>query len=109
MRHSLCPTCGHPIAVKSSVDKLGALLQGRQRQLFEIVESAGTAGITSMAIFERMYADRSDGGPESGPRIIPIMRRQLNPKLRPIGLQIVCRGRMYGRYFLETIKTEERT
>lgn len=108
MRHSLCPTCGHPIAVKSSVEKLGALLQGRQRQLFEIIEAAGTAGISSARIFDRMYGDDIDGGPDSGPRIVAVMRMQLNRKLVPIGLHIVCRGRMYGRYFLETIKTGER-
>jgi hypothetical protein len=71
--------------------------------MFEIIESAGQGGISGAVIFERIYADDSDGGPESGPKIISVMKGQLNKKLLSVGLQIVCRGRMHSLYFLEAI------
>ncbi len=80
---SVCPTCGHPIPPTP----VAAALVGKQRQLFEIVQSAGVVGITSMAILRRLYADDPSGGPES-PNIISVMVRIINQKIRKFGLKI---------------------
>jgi hypothetical protein len=100
MKHSLCPTCGHPVTVLLAVEKLGVILAPRQRQLYELVEKAGTAGIAAGAIFERMYANDPDGGPDSGSSIVSVMVRQLNKKLYTTGLEIRSSRGPYALYRL---------
>jgi hypothetical protein len=105
--NKLCPACGYPRALQVSPKTLRLLFLGKQRRLFEIVEKAGTAGMPSPELFQRVYADEPDGGPESGPLIINVMINKMNNKLAPWGVMIHSVGYASG-YRLGIIKEEER-
>ena len=79
-----CECCGHP----RNADKIAGTLQGKQRHFFELVQSAGQAGISPRIIVEHLYAADPNGGPESADTNAPVMARQLNIKLRDFGIAI---------------------
>jgi hypothetical protein len=88
-RIATCPHCGHPI----ETDKAAAILAPRQRALFEIVAAAGTPGISVADCMARLYGGDPGGGPDDV--IISVMARNINVRIQPLGLQLVC-GRGAG-------------
>jgi hypothetical protein len=76
-----CPHCGHPV---SDVD---TSFVGIQLLMFKILKSAGSAGITKAFIFERIYGNRADGGPQSN-RTLNIYRIRMRERLAECGLKI---------------------
>lgn len=95
-----CKCCGQTLPDTST---FGLRLIGRQRKLLGVVQRAGAEGVPMQAIFDRLYADDADGGPETGFNVVRVMVSQLNRRLRPLGKEISAisiGGGNYGRYVL---------
>lgn len=74
---------GHRIYLRRTFFRLGcALLLG--------------GWLPKQALFDLLYGDREDGGPDSGPKIVEIMMSQMKPRFARIGLEIRASG-PYGR------------
>jgi hypothetical protein len=82
-----CPTCGHPMRLEIPASDISSLLPKYQRRLYEVLLSAGSAGLDSASIYARIYADDPNGGPQSF-SAIGANARQLNVKLARIGLGV---------------------
>lgn len=98
-----CPTCGQtlPFALKFSVS-----LSPMQRKLVERVHRAGREGICSTDLFDFMYGDDPNGGPEHGVKSLASFICQLNYKIRADGKRVRApKGgmRMPGNYVLESL------
>lgn len=78
-----CECCGHPMVS----DKIGVVLTVTQHRVYEVVKRAGSAGITCKEIFDRVYANDPDGGPNS-PGIISVCISQANKRLAQFGLKM---------------------
>lgn len=85
---SVCQCCGHPII---SEDPIVSALTPLQRRIFNIVKSAGVAGISASVILERVYADDINGGPDSS-NVISVVVNQMNRRLAQFNLKIKGRG-----------------
>jgi hypothetical protein len=69
-----CPTCGQSMPPDLPTDKLSRM----QRRVYELVVHAGSRGINSDALFERLYADDPEGGPLTGKHSMYAIVRQVN-------------------------------
>lgn len=85
-----CPTCGSPIAV----DDIAKVLAPHPRKIYESVKAAGAAGIHRRRIEALLYGHRADGGPTTDCIKVAICR-SINPLLKPLGLHIKARARIY--------------
>jgi len=83
---NVCRECGHPIPT----DDIAAVLSPRQRRVYEIVRLAGTAGISSKEIRDKVYENDPNGGPKET-NIISVFAHYANVRLRPFGLEITAR------------------
>jgi hypothetical protein len=98
----VCRCCGQTLPPEIP----GLVLSTHQQRIFAIVRRAGRWGVTSDALFERLYADDPEGGPLSGRRSMHVIVQNLNIKLRAHGKRIRCppRGRgVPGVYVLEDV------
>jgi hypothetical protein len=60
------------------------------------------------ALFDLLYDDREDGGPDSGAEIISVMLTQAKPKLARLGLELRWDGaHARRRYWAEPISLSE--
>jgi hypothetical protein len=84
--------------------------------VFDQIKRAGDHGIETDRLLEMVYADREDGGPLSGRKIIHVMICSINKKLRKTGFEIRCMprgvvdrvngGRISGDYVLRKLPCE---
>lgn len=85
-KRQVCETCGHPV-VGAEVE---TVLMGKQLRLFQIIDRAGAAGISSLNVMGVLYADEPDGGPLDT-NIISAHAHAANKKLAPLGLRLSSR------------------
>jgi hypothetical protein len=104
-RADACPCCGQtlPRDFLFVSTTSGLHLGGMQKRLFEEVSEAGPQGIHAEVLFDRLYAGRRDGGPDSGIRVVAAVVSQLNKKLKPFGKKVVA-GRGLRFYSLVDLK-----
>lgn len=98
MKVPLCKCCGHPIVS----DEIGVVLTPLQRRIFNIVRSAGTAGIRGKDIMEIVYANVLDGGPDST-NIIAVVASQANRRLAQFNLKLQGRRGPGGLFTIEKL------
>jgi hypothetical protein len=96
------------IAERQSVrrDDSEILLSRMQFRLFVLVARA-QHGITPERLFDMLYADDADGGPDTGHRAVCVQRVITNRKLKSLGIHIATtgRGRAGGFYELALTRT----
>lgn len=88
---SECPCCGQTMPPKGPA---GVKLTARQQRIYEIVRRAGPNGIKTDLIFDRLYSEDSNGGPDTQTKIISVFVCSLNKKLSQIGWRV--RGTDWG-------------
>jgi len=81
-----------------SADPIAVRLTHRfYRELYQTVRDAGPMGIAPVDLTDRLYRDRSDGGPTSN-CIKQVICQRINPRLAPFGIRIWCgTGNSYYR------------
>lgn len=95
----VCECCGHPLPDNS----MESSLTPSQKRLFGIVRRAGTGGIAVADIMDVLYAQRSDGGPDSR-NIVCVMAKQMRARLEVSGVTIVATRGPGSRYFIVPIE-----
>lgn len=99
----ICECCGQALPSKFKHMRLSP---GPQL-LLEAVAEAGEEGIDIERLYQKLYGDRLDGGPD--PNTVRVRISQINSKhLKQFGMRIVGKNtgsRMVGRYVL--IETDE--
>jgi hypothetical protein len=63
-----------------------------QFKIWDVLRRVGPDGISASALTERIYADRADGGPDTGTHCIPTFVHHANKRLAAIGQRIVSTG-----------------
>lgn len=84
-----CETCGQ-ILPETEFD--GLKLHPNQQRLFDIVKRAGSGGILSTDLFDLLYRDDPNGGPDTGMQTLYTRISLLNVKLRRFGYVIRAPG-----------------
>lgn len=77
-----CPTCGHPVLPDDPL----AILPMTQRVIFDVIYSAGQAGITREALHERVYGAAHNGAVSIS--IVSVQVNQINKKIKYLRMQI---------------------
>jgi hypothetical protein len=99
-----CPACGQTLPEKLP---LGLCFRGIKKRIVDVVHRAGETGIPTDALFDRIYGEDPNGGPETGFKIIAVHVCAMNKKMKPFGLKIssktVGRGGC-GAYVISKIK-----
>jgi hypothetical protein len=85
-----CPTCGHPVAL----DDIAQALSPLPRQIYEAVRGAGQAGIHERRLETVIYGHLPRGAPLTN-SIKVMVCRAINPLLKPQGVRIRSRCRVY--------------
>ena len=93
-----CECCGHPVV---EYDTLRGLTPAQQR-IFNIVEKAGQAGITRKQLFDAMYSDDPNGGPDN-PNVLNVQRVKMQYALEKHGLKITTTGGHYATWRIEKL------
>lgn len=100
---TVCEACGHPLRITVPIQDIGIMMSGKRRQLFDLLASAGSAGMTQADLFERIYGHDPDGGPASS-NVISVMIAKLNQRLAPIGMRIRTQRDHHVRGFYRLVK-----
>ena len=82
------------------------LFAGRRATLLQAVHKAGARGVTVARLFDLLYGDDPNGGPQDGANIISVYVSQINERLAKFALRVRCNrnGRAGGgSYVLEAI------
>lgn len=82
---SCCPKCGQTLP--PDIPK-GLKVRAGELRLFELVNNAGKHGIWPDDLFDKLYDDHPDGGPEYGKNTMASRIVHLNKKLKKLGLMI---------------------
>lgn len=91
----VCECCGHPLPEYEIIMDLTRM----QQRLFQIVQRAGRAGVTSDVIMDRLYDGK---GPDST-NILNVMKVKLQPKLQKHRMKITVRRGPGALWRLESI------
>lgn len=81
-----CTHCGQTLPR----DYLILGLRGKQRIIFEAVSKAGQYGLNSDRLFDMLYSEHPDGGPDTGKKVLHVLVRSVNRKLKPFGKYIAA-------------------
>lgn len=95
----VCECCGHPLPDKAVFEVLTPM----QRRIFQAVAAAGTHGITSRVLIDRLYQDDPNGGPSSI-NIIAVVASHMRPRLKPFGITLKANPGREGRYTLQKLE-----
>lgn len=76
------------------VDDIAKVLTATPRKIYEMILQAGQAGLHRNRIEERLYGHKANGGPQTD-SIKVMICRSINPLLKPAGLCIRARSRVY--------------
>lgn len=74
-----CSCCGQTLPDE---DVPWNFFQGNRRKIIERIRKAGKNGCTRQMIFNHLYADDPDGGPNWAHNIIAVYISQINKELR---------------------------
>lgn len=105
-----CPCCNQPLpdtdvrwdprtrvlARKGEAVKLS----GIQARVFDVLWRAQPERVPTKSIFERVYADDPDGGPES-PNIVAVVLCRVRKMVAPLGVEI--KGRSWDGSKVEVV------
>ena len=100
----ICSCCGQPIPVLPGVD-----LTVSQSRIYEAVSKAGSRGVRSSTLIDRLYGDHPDGGPLTAAIALRVHVYYLNIRLRAVGQRIRAMGSGNGSegiYRLYTVLPE---
>lgn len=92
-----CTCCGQTLP--DDTIPRGVCLPPKLRVLFARIKRAGTHGVDAPTLFEHLYGERPDGGPESGHRILYVYVSQANKLLRKANL-VIRKTCTLGNYVL---------
>ena len=89
-RSGVCQCCGQslPRDFLFVGSDIGLPVRGKQAQILDAVMKAGTHGIDPDRLFDLLYADDPNGGPDVGNRIVSIHINALNKRLVKVGKRI---------------------
>lgn len=96
-----CPLCRQPLAAPLTTNP-GPRFSPVQQQIYDMIQRSGKTGLTWSQIADRLYASRSDGGPDHAYRCILGSIYYINDKLKPFGLRVKQVARA-GAYVLVQI------
>lgn len=97
-----CPCCGQNVPSGIVLGDGHALVDGNRINLtlteHEILRLALKDNLSRKQLIDRIYASRSDGGPEWADKSIDTIMHRLNAKLMPAGYAVGSHkiGRSYG-------------
>lgn len=94
-----CKYCGHPI----HNENLERDLTPHQRNFYNILQKAGSAGLQAQDIADRLWAHDPNGGPVWARNCVSVMKRRINTKLRKHKIQVVTTVGAGHYYRLEVI------
>jgi hypothetical protein len=78
----VCACCGQTLPPESPED---LVLKPQHRAIVERIRRAGQYGINSDVLFDYLYADDFNGGPDSGKTSMYVRINYINKKLKPFG------------------------
>lgn len=84
-RDMCCPTCGQTLPLKNRPE--GVYLSRLQGQIWDTVQKAGVHGILSDRLYDLLYQNDPNGGPDSR-HCLSVHVWHLNCKIRPIGWEV---------------------
>lgn len=90
-----CACCGQTLP-----DDLpdGLILRGKMRLLYDRVRRAGKNGIRADLLFEFMYGEDPNGGPDTGIKIIPVHVNHINSRLVKFNQRIIGSRSGHGAF-----------
>lgn len=98
---SSCPLCHHALDKPLTVTP-GPRFSPVQQQIYDMIRKSGQHGLTWSQIADRLYASRSDGGPDHAYRCVLGSIYYINDKLEPFGMRIKQVARA-GAYVLVSL------
>lgn len=103
MTDKVCSCCGQTLPPPAFEVPLTLM----QRRIFELVRQAGQHGIATDRLFNSIWGRHSDGGPDSGHKLVHVHVCQINKELRPRGWLLTGEHTgsryQYGRYTLQKL------
>ncbi len=97
-----CPTCGQTLPPEKIPG--GERLRGKKYKMVHALHKAGANGLPTQVLFDRMYGDDPEGGPETGIKVIAVFAWHVNKILKLEGYRVHgTRGRCEGNYVLEKL------
>lgn len=97
-----CPHCHQTLPDEPVLH--GIVLRPATKRLFDAVKRAGPNGIYPPDLFELLYQEDPNGGPETGMKCLHARIWLLNRRLRKIGKEISSMRGRYGAYVLRDYK-----
>jgi hypothetical protein len=95
---TVCQHCGHPLPEAEVLLDLTI----SQRRIYQVVKSAGQAGICRRDIFDAVYRDDPNGGPDSL-NVINVQKTKMKRRLAKHGLKIESTMGWDAKWRLEKI------
>lgn len=80
-----CLTCGQTLPADSPAE---TILRGKRLELFRRIKRAGQHGISSPDLFDYLYSDDPEGGPNTGVKVITVHICHINKQIRQFGIAI---------------------
>lgn len=84
MIEECCKTCGQTLPRKKFC---GMHFRGNRRKIIERIQKSGKHGVQTQRLYDLLYADKADGGPDTL-NIIHIYVCQMNKALKKEGWRI---------------------
>ncbi|MFC3208124.1 helix-turn-helix domain-containing protein [Aquamicrobium soli] len=98
-----CPTCGHELAVMPLAGVSEIPLEGQARAIADLLAKAYPKSVSRTAIWDALYGDDPNGGPDNPDAVINVRIYRLRKQLAPYGWTVpkASPGRgNHGRYRL---------
>lgn len=89
-----CPACGQTLPPDRK--RWMHMFRGRSAKIVEIMQKIGPNGILSTDLFDLVYGDDSEGGPEGGVKSMSCLIVAINRRLRKVGKRIRATSRGRG-------------
>lgn len=86
-----CPCCGSFIGEASTIEQVReSLTAPAQRLIFDALARSVGKPVHRETLFDRIYGNRADGGPERGEQVLTVHVSQLRRKIEPFGWTITA-------------------
>lgn len=84
-----CPCCGGFIGEAAPLDQVRERVTAPARRLiFDLISKRPGKPVLKSVIVDRLYGNRSDGGPDSAGQVVAAMVSQLRRQIEPFGWTI---------------------